>query len=244
MRIDAVSLVNIGRRIRLPRGDIDAVMHDVDARRIYFRVRAEDVLAHSPGDGDDAVGVLVSGFFRKRAESVPALQLLGFPGAQWLEGVSRKHVRNRVELLCGEPGKVCVPGMGVYEVRTSAVLRHGEVDTEGLEGGVSAGEGFGDGIGLDADFATFLAETTYAYVDAASKNLAELIDVNAGASIDRGWVFLRQDVNAHYGTAYLGETSRAKRAGRCTCWLFALRIVMIVTRTKARMAGTFPRNES
>ena len=38
MRIDAVSLVNIGRRIRLPRGDIDAVMHDVDARGIYFRV--------------------------------------------------------------------------------------------------------------------------------------------------------------------------------------------------------------
>ena len=89
MRIDAVSLVNIGRRIRLPRGDIDAVMHDVDARGIYFRVRAEDVLAHSPGDGDDAVGVLVSGFFRKRAKSVPALQLLGFPGAQWFEGVSR-----------------------------------------------------------------------------------------------------------------------------------------------------------
>jgi hypothetical protein len=131
---------------------IDAVVDDVDAVGVDLRVSAEDVGPRALRDGDHGIGIENRSAFHPGTHDVAAAELLGLPGAQRFETVSREDKGNVVELLREESGHRDVPGMGVDDVDGGERRNLSEVEAEGLKGSLEffLGAVGDDGPGLGA----------------------------------------------------------------------------------------------
>ncbi len=184
--------------------EIDAVVDDVNAAGIDVGVGAEDVGFGAPGDGDDGVGGVDGGVLHPGRHGVAAAELLGFPGAEGLEGVGGEDKGDAVEFFSEEAGHGDVPGVGVDDVDGEG-LDLEEIEAEGFQrGGEFLRRAFGEGGPglLAADVKASFIEVLIAPavdldVDGAGELAAEVFDVDAGASIDGGRILSGHQANAH-----------------------------------------------
>ena len=182
---------------------VDAVVDDVDAVGIDGGIGAEDVGFGALGDGDDGVGGVDGGVLHPRRHGVAAAELLGFPGAEGLEGVGGEDVGRAVEFFGEEAGHGDVPGVGVDDVDLER-LDLEEVEAEGFQrGGEFLRGAFGESgprlLAADVEAAVvgvLLAPAVDFDVDGAGELAAEVFDVDAGASINGGRVFAGHQANA------------------------------------------------
>jgi hypothetical protein len=186
--------------------EIDAVVDDVDAVGVDVGIGAEDVGLGALGDGDDGVGGVDGGVLHPRREGVTAAELLGFPGAEGLEGVGGEDVGGAVEFSGEESGHGDVPGVGVDDVDGEG-LDLEEVEAEGFQRGGeflrwALGE---DGPGLLSAnvevgvVGVLIAPAVDLDVDGAGEFAAEVFDVDAGAAVDGGGIFAGHQANTHRG---------------------------------------------
>ena len=188
----------------------DAVVDHVHLVRIDVRVGGQDVLLHAAGDCDDAVGVLIGVPLGPGAQVVAAAELLALPRAERLQAVRGDDQRDLVQLLGQTAGQAGVPGVGVDDVgvdvvgdlqihaerldRAVRVLEFGRgviADDRQAALGIAAGDGRHIGLRARA------VERAHGHVDAFGQDLAQLLGVHAGATIDLGRILAGQDVNLH-----------------------------------------------
>ena len=136
----AVTLECLDGCIRSVGVGVDAVVHDMHASGIHLRIRREDVPAHALAHGDDRLRVGVRRRLDPGTHAVATAQLLDLPRAQGLERMGGDDMRDTVEQPPDMPGEVGIPGVRVEDVDPGGVADHLQVDPEGLQRGVSAGE--------------------------------------------------------------------------------------------------------
>ena len=97
------------------------------------------------------------------------------------------------------PAEVGVPGVRVHQVGAGAAVGDRQVDAEGAQGGVGAGELGEVGVRRGAASSRGAPKACTCVVDvvAGAQRADQLGDVHAGAAVHLGRVLLGQDVDAH-----------------------------------------------
>ncbi len=183
---------------------VDAVVDHVDAVGVDLRVGAQDVGSRALGDGDHGVGIENRSALHPGTHDVAAAELLGLPCAQRFETVGGKDKGDVVELLCEESGHRDVPGVGVDDVDGGERRNLGEVEAEGLESGfeffLGAIGNFGPGLGTPDMEVAFVGELIAPAVDFDLDGLcelaAEVLNVDACATVNKGWVLSGHQADA------------------------------------------------
>jgi len=184
-----VALEHVGGLIGLVLLGVDPVVDHLHALGVDRRVTAEHVVAHRAGDGDDRVGGLEGGALAERGKVVAAAELFLLPRPQRLEAVRRRDVRDAVVELGEVAGEVRVPRVRVDDLRACDAGRHRQVDGHRLERGVSL-QRLPGAVGLRVG--PVGAEAVHGQLDEVAQLAREVFDVHAGAAVDLGRVFARE----------------------------------------------------
>ena len=190
-RIDAMARERVGGAGRPVLGGVDAIVNDVDPRRLDIE-QAEHVLAGLPGDRDDRIRMLHRGPFHPGAEMVAVAELLDFPRPERLERMDAEHERDVPEPAREQAAHVGVPGVAVDDVGIDRVLGHGQRAVKGIERAGKARVGIGLRLGpgrVAADgehwgVAPLLAKAAHLDRDPSCERPAQILDVDAGAAVD------------------------------------------------------------
>ena len=182
---------------------VDPVVDDVHAIRGDVE-QPQHVHPCLLADGDDRVGRLERRPLDPAAHVVSATELLPLPRAQRLQGMHGDHEGDAVGEAREQSGEVRVPGVRVDDVGLDRIGDHREIARERGEHRPQALVGLrqvvGGRIALDAPTGLGIgpcAERTNVELDQRSKVSRELVDVDAGAAVDRGWELVGQDQGAH-----------------------------------------------
>jgi hypothetical protein len=183
---------------------VDAVVDDVHPVGVHVRVAREHVPAHAARDRDDRVGVLERGALAEARQRVAAPELLGLPRAQRLEGVGADDVGDPVEELAQVAAEIRVPGVAVDDVGALDRGRHRQVDRHGAQRGEVGGpavERVPGGVAHDRGAVGLGPGALAPALDRDALELrqlaGEVLDVDAGATVDLGRVLAREEVHAH-----------------------------------------------
>ena len=131
--IDAILGQRRGLAGLLVLGQIDAVVDDMNARRVDVGVRTLNIDLRALRDSDDRVGVENRGPLHPRAHRVAAAELLCLPCAQRLQRMGGQDKGNAVEFLRQVAGHRHIPGMRVHDVDSFEGLDLRQVQAEGLK---------------------------------------------------------------------------------------------------------------
>ena len=174
---------------------VDAVVHDMHASGSHLRVRRQDVPAHALAHGDDRLRVGVRRRLDPGAHTIATAQLLDLPRAQGLERMGGDDMGDTVEQPPDMPGEVGVPRVRVEDIDPGGVAHHLQIDPEGLQCGVSAGE-----LGrhrMCFGIRSRRSEAVHVDVDQRAQMSRQLAHVHARAPVDIRGPLAGEDGDLH-----------------------------------------------
>ena len=205
--VDVVTIEHLPARIVRGRGGEvrhgDAVVDHNHLVWIKIRVGGQNVLAHATGNGDHAVGVLVSVLLGPGAQVVAATELLTLPWAERLQRVRGDNQRSAMQHLGQVAGQAGVPSVRMNNVGIH-IVGNLQIHAEGLQCRIGIGKlgrrivsdnlqtALGiSGIGNrgDISLSTLAIKRTHGHVNALGQNLGQLLGVYAGTAIHMRRVF-------------------------------------------------------
>ena len=202
-RVDPVGDELVDGGVRREEVGVDAVVNHLHSRRIDL-VQAQHIAPSLPADGDDAVRRLERVPLDPARQVVAPAELLALPGPQRFERVQRDHQRNTTRLTDQAPAEVGVPGMAVDQVRVGAIGGHRQAALHRVPRRAQA---FVPGRRPRARWVAahlpaglihgLVAEGPHLDLDLAPQSPGQFGDVEAGASVDVGRVFLGQEEGLH-----------------------------------------------
>ncbi len=224
-RVDTVLGENAGAQFlaRLTLGgvplvQVDAVVDDVHALGINTGVAAQNIVTHAVRDGHNRACCLIGGLLHVGGQAVATAELLSLPRTQRLKRVRRDHVRDIAKKRRNVPSKVCVPGVGVDQVRTLARSGNLEVDTERTQRSVRSGQlrqigmsGHARVGSIGTRFARTVKRLDAQVIDEAAQDLGQFEHVDTGTSVDVRRVFAGKEINAHGGVLPTRATCETHR---------------------------------